>query len=237
MRVVDVESDVRPNAVVSSQEPTYRRRRPVPIAPIASNDVHVGGSVALEEKRRGGRSSTKPREPRVVTAHSDRADGRAGTALQSDHLNDDGSDREFLTDTRAIEGLPVRLVIALVVGVASLSVMLGMLSGIDGLAVTELDAQPEPEIVTPGEQSIDVTVIDPDGSPVADATVVIRGETARQDGVAYADTGEDGTATIDVSPQLRPNQSDGTLRIDIKPPAGSNYADERPNTEILVVSE
>ena len=34
--------------------------------------------------------------------------------------------RSFRTDRRAIEGLPVRLVIALVVGVASLSVMMGM---------------------------------------------------------------------------------------------------------------
>ena len=145
--------------------------------------------------------------------------------------------RQFLSDRRAIEGLPVRLVIALVVGVASLSVMMGMLSGIEGLAVTELDAQPEPEIVTPGEQSIDVTVIDPDGTPVADATVVIRGGTARHDGVAYAETGENGVATVEIDPELRANQPDGTLTIDIKPPAGSNYADERSNTEILVVAE
>ena len=32
----------------------------------------------------------------------------------------------FRSDTRAIEGLPVRLVVALVVGVASMSVMLNM---------------------------------------------------------------------------------------------------------------
>ena len=44
----------------------------------------------------------------------------------------------FRDDERAIEGLPVRLVIALVVGVASLSVMMSMLSGISGLAVTEI---------------------------------------------------------------------------------------------------
>ncbi|AUX10216.1 hypothetical protein AArcSl_2597 [Halalkaliarchaeum desulfuricum] len=153
------------------------------------------------------------------------------------HSVEEPTDRKFLSDRRAIEGLPVRLVIALVVGVASLSVMMGMLSGIDGLAVTELDAQPEPEIVTPGEQSIEVTVIDPDGTPVADATVVIRGGTARHDGVAYATTDETGVATVEIDPELRANQPDGTLTIDIKPPAGSNYADERSNTEILVIAE
>ena len=150
---------------------------------------------------------------------------------------DEQSGRQFLSDRRAIEGLPVRLVIALVVGVASLSVMMGMLSGIEGLAVTELDAQPEPEIVTPGEQSIEVTVIDIEGTPVADATVVIRGGTAQHDGVAYADTDENGVATVEVDPELRANQPDGTLTIDIKPPAGSNYADKRSNTEILVIAE
>ena len=38
--------------------------------------------------------------------------------------------RRFGDDTRGIEGLPVRLVIALVVGVASLSVMMNMISGL-----------------------------------------------------------------------------------------------------------
>ena len=39
-----------------------------------------------------------------------------------------GRKRRFAADTRGIEGLPVRLVIALVVGVASLSVMMNMFS-------------------------------------------------------------------------------------------------------------
>ncbi|MEF8780536.1 MAG: carboxypeptidase regulatory-like domain-containing protein [Haloferacaceae archaeon] len=157
-----------------------------------------------------------------------------------DGTDDDSGEtgwRRFENDRRAIEGLPIRLVIALVVGVASLSVMMGMLSGIEGLAVTELDAQPESEIVPAEEQTVAVTVIDPDGAPVADATVIIRGGTARHDGVAYADTGEDGTAKVEISPQLRSNQDQGTLTIDIKPPAGSEYADERSNTELLVVAD
>ncbi len=143
----------------------------------------------------------------------------------------------FRDDDRAIEGLPVRLVIALVVGVASLSVMMGMVGSIDGLAATELDAQPQPEVTTPGDQSIDVAVVDPDGSRVADATVILRGGSARIDGVATATTDEDGVATVDVDPELGPNQPDGTLTIEVKPPAGSDYVDERENTSVLVVAE
>lgn len=144
---------------------------------------------------------------------------------------------EFRRDERAIEGLPVRLVIALVVGVASLSVMMSMVGGIEGLAVQELDAQPDPEVTTPGDQEITVTVVDPDGSPVADATVIVRSGTARIDGVATASTGPDGTGTVDVAPKLGANQADGTLTIGVKPPAGSDYADDRENTAILVVEE
>jgi len=145
--------------------------------------------------------------------------------------------RTFRADTRAIEGLPVRLVIALVVGIASLSVMMGMINDIDGLAATELDAQPQPEVTTPGDQSIDVAVVDPDGSRVADATVIVRGGSAQIDGVATAQTNADGVATVNVQPELGPNQADGTLTIDIKPPAEGGYVDERENTEVLVVVE
>ena len=145
--------------------------------------------------------------------------------------------RTFSTDTRAIEGLPVRLVIALVVGVASLSVMMGMIGDIDGLAATELDAQPEPEVIEPGEQSVDVTVVDPDGSRVADATVIVRGGSAQIDGVTTAETNEEGVATVDIQPELGPNQADGTITVDIKPPAEGDYVDERGNTEILVVEK
>jgi hypothetical protein len=141
----------------------------------------------------------------------------------------------FRGDTRAIEGLPVRLVIALVVGVASLSVMLNMLSGVQGLAVTELDVRPEPDVVQPGEQTIEMTVVDADGTPVSGATVVVRGETAHVDGVTTAETGSDGTVSVTVTPELRGNQVEGTLAVDVKPPAGSQLVDRRENTKILVV--
>jgi hypothetical protein len=143
----------------------------------------------------------------------------------------------FARDERAIEGLPVRLIIALVVGVASLGVMMNMLSGIDGLAVSELDARPEPEVTTPGPQAIDVTVVDADGSPVSGATVVLESGTATIDATIAEKTGEAGTATFSVNPELGPNQDDGVLRIELKPPPGSDYVDRRGNTEILVVAD
>lgn len=143
--------------------------------------------------------------------------------------------QRLFDDRRGIEGLPVRLVIALVVGVASLSVMMSMISGISGLAVTELDVRPTPEVTTPGNGSVSVTVVDPDGSRVANATVVARGGSARLDGVATAKTDRNGTAQFDLAPTLGSNQRDGTVEFEVKPPAGSDYADRRENTALLVV--
>ena len=145
--------------------------------------------------------------------------------------------RRLFDDERAIEGLPIRLVVALVVGVASLSVMMQMLSGASGLAVTELDTQPTPEVVTPGERAVEVQVVTPEGRPVAGATVVAKADTARLDGIVTAETGADGTASLDVAPTLGPNQVDGTVTFDVKPPAGSEFVDRRENTKLLVVAE
>lgn len=144
---------------------------------------------------------------------------------------------EFARDERAIEGLPVRLVVAFVVGVATLSVLLNMVSGVDTLAVSELDAKPSPEVVSPGDQTITITAVDAEGTPVADTTVVVKSGTASLDGVATAKTNEQGVATLRIDPELGPNQADGTLKITLQPPAGSNYEDRRPNSDVLVVRD
>jgi hypothetical protein len=143
----------------------------------------------------------------------------------------------FGGDERAIEGLPIRLVIALVVGVASLSVMMNMLSGIQGLAVTELDVRPTPEVVTPGSTTLELEVVGADGETVSGATVVVKGGDARLDGVRTARTGPDGTANVTVAPTLAENREEGTLVVDVKPPAGGGYTDRRGNTKVLVVRE
>ncbi len=145
--------------------------------------------------------------------------------------------RSLRTDTRAIEGLPVRLVIAIVVGVASLSVMMNTLGGVGTLAVTEVDAQPSPDVVAPGEREFTIRVVDADGNPVSGATVVLRSDTARLQEVHTATTNESGYAVMTAKPGLGQNQAEGTLEIDIKPPGGSEYADDRENTQILVVEE
>lgn len=143
----------------------------------------------------------------------------------------------FRNDERAIEGLPIRLVIAFVVGVATLSVMLSMISGVQSFGVSELGAKPSPEVVSPGHHRVAITAIDAEGAPVADATVLVKRGSAQLDSVAVEKTGPNGVARVDLRPRLGPNQAEGTLTIEVKPPAGSQYMDRRGNSEILVIRD
>lgn len=139
-------------------------------------------------------------------------------------------------DERAIEGLPIRLVIALVVGVASLSVMMNTLGGIQTLGVTELDVQPQPEVVdADGNRTVTVTAVGPSGDRVSNATVIATGGTATLESVVTASTNASGMARLTLDPSLGPNQDEGTVELSVKPPAGSQYADKRENTEVLVL--
>jgi len=140
-------------------------------------------------------------------------------------------------DDRAIEGLPIRLVIALVVGVASLSVMMNTISGVGSIGVSELDVDSSAEVVGAEETELTLTVVDPDGNPVSGATVVVSGGTATLDSTATATTDSGGNATVTIDPSLGPNQQEGTVTVDVKPPASGGYSDRRRNTEILVIDE
>ena len=146
------------------------------------------------------------------------------------------SERTLWKDERAIEGLPIRLVIALVIGVACLGVMLNVVGGFDSLNTTELDTQPEPDIIEPGAHTINVTVVDPAGEGIEAATVIARGETAELDSMVRAETNEDGVAQLELQTSLRPNQDEGKISLDIRPPHG-DYVDEQENTGILVIDD
>jgi hypothetical protein len=143
--------------------------------------------------------------------------------------------RRLADDDRGIEGLPVRLVIALVVGVASLGIMLNMLSGLSGLGVAEVDVAPQPEVTEPGPTNVTVRVVGPDGGGVANATVVARSGSARLGGPRVAETDRNGTARLRLDPKLGANQAEGTVRFSVKPPAGGSFVDRRDNSVLLVV--
>jgi hypothetical protein len=140
-------------------------------------------------------------------------------------------------DERAIEGLPIRLVIALVVGVACLAVMMNVIGGLNAFGSTELDTDPQPEIIEEGNTTtVNVTVLDPGGDPIQNATVVATGDSAQLSDILTAETDENGTAVFEnVTPELRPNQDRGTIALDIRPPSDGDYTDDRENTNIMII--
>ncbi len=142
--------------------------------------------------------------------------------------------RNLWQDDRAIEGLPIRLVIALVVGVACLSVMMTVIDGMETFESTELETHPEPEIIPEDETDVTVTVTDSDGNTISGATVIAEGDTASLPEIVTAETDENGNATVSLDPSLHQNRDRGEIALDIRPPEG-DYTDDRENTGILVL--
>lgn len=152
---------------------------------------------------------------------------RGGVNLESVRLT--GNDR-------GIAGLPIRLVVAFVVGTAVLGVMLNMISGVGALTTTELDARPTPDVVHTENTTITVAAVDAGGHAIPDVTVVLSADTAGLAGgePIVARTNATGVATIRATPTLPPTAGQGTLTLTVKPPSGK-YADRRANTDVLVV--
>jgi hypothetical protein len=149
----------------------------------------------------------------------------------------------FLGDERAIEGLPIRLVIAVVVGVAALGIMLTLLDGFDDTGTTEVTVELSDELVSEGE-SVTVAVVTEDGQPVEDAQLLVTGGSLPlSNGPITLDTGPDsheatlsvGSGRADARVAFRNGQTRGTLDIEVVPPSGSGYADQRANADLVVV--
>ena len=156
--------------------------------------------------------------------------------------------RSLIEDERAIEGLPIRLVIALVVGVAALGLMMGILNGFAFAGQEEVDVKPDKSIISEGE-TVTLTVVTDDGEPVEGARVLALSGTLSLDSPiengggssgGSAKTGSEGEAKITVESgdtEFRTNQDQGTIKFDVKVPGDSGFVDNSPNTKITVLRD
>jgi hypothetical protein len=150
-------------------------------------------------------------------------------------------------DERAIEGLPIRLVIAVAVGTAALGIMLTMLDGIGATRDPEVTVEMSDELVDleDGSQRVRLSVVTTDGKPVEDAQLLVTGGSLPvENGPVELQTGPDSNeVTLSVGTSGRPDvlaafrdgQARGTLDIEVIPPSGSGLRDERANPELVVV--
>lgn len=158
-------------------------------------------------------------------------------------------------NNRGIEGLPIRLVIALVVGVASLAIMTSILGGLPTFETTEVSVEYNNSTVksaTDDTGGVQIRAVDDQGQPVQNSTLVIssgslsvEGDTYVQDldggtqnnmaNVSFADSSYGSSGNADVVTDLRQDQNTGELTVEINPPSDGNYEDSKDNDEILLV--
>lgn len=157
---------------------------------------------------------------------------------------------DLRADERAIEGLPVRLVVAVAVGTVALGLMLGTLADFDGFGTTEVTVEASEELLVPEDgsyETVTLAVVTEDGQPVEDAQLLVTGGSLPvANGPVALRTGPDsheatlaigsGGADGHVEPAFRDGQTRGTLEIEVIPPSGTDLRDERDNSELVVVA-
>lgn len=153
---------------------------------------------------------------------------------------------EFRANERAVEGMPIRLVVAVTVGLAAFSLLVPMADSVDRADRTEVTVEPEPrQVLVPatGVTTVRVDVVTVEGAPISGGTVVVFGQSlpvengpipleATSDGVVEFTVGTEPTADVTVA--FRPRQHRGTLRFDVRPPPTGKYSDSLDNPGMTV---
>lgn len=167
--------------------------------------------------------------------------------MQSIHDRIGEAGRSISTDTRAVAGMPIRLVVAVAVGAAALGLILPMVDTVERSAETEVTVELDPRqfaLDSGSSGTVTVDVVTEDGRPVTGATVLVSGRSLPvEEGPVQFRTGRDSSSvaieigdrsTADVPVTFRPTQTRGTLVIDVVLPPGTEYTDDRRNPEITV---
>lgn len=151
--------------------------------------------------------------------------------------------RSLKEDERAIEGLPIRLVIALFVGVASLVLMLQVLGLFSNPQPSELTVNvTEGTVVDEGEsQPVKFRVVG-GGEPAPEVpAVTLEPGTARGETVKVPLPGNKTNATISdftakTGADLGPNQDTGTYIINPINPSGNDAYDQVQTAKITIIN-
>ena len=154
-------------------------------------------------------------------------------------------ERTFIEDEEAVEGLPVRLIVVLVVGVIALSAMVAALNGFKPqkaltASVIEVGGKDGNLLVVPktGYASVEhnwtcrVLVVDADGNPVSGASVIVHGLSGAGGGV----TDKNGKAYLNKTDDvmLNANQNSGYMTLEVSAPGYNNFKNENAMAVVRV---
>jgi hypothetical protein len=153
--------------------------------------------------------------------------------------------KRFRDDERGVEGLPVRLIVVLVVGVIALSAMVAAVNSFKPqrtltAAVTEVSSKDGNllQISNSGEGMVTkswtcyVNVTDDKGDPVSGASVIVYGLGGAGSGV----TNSKGRAYISKTNDIRlnPNQNSGYMALEVNAAGFYQYKNENALAVIRV---
>lgn len=158
--------------------------------------------------------------------------------------------------------MPIRLLVAVTVGIAAFSLLVPMADRVERAERTELTVEPEQRQLTvaaptptagvagsaatdpPRTATVRIDAVTTDGKPVTGTTLVVSGRSLSvTDGPHTVELGPDKSSVIlevgttldaDISVSFRPTQRRGTIRFEAVPPPGSEYVDELENPELTV---
>lgn len=150
-------------------------------------------------------------------------------------------------DTRAVEGMPIRLVVAITVGTAAMSLLFPMLDGVEETDRPTVTVEPDRSqiVLEPDStQRVTVAVLTADGKPVEGSTIVLSsGSAPLVDGPHTFESGSDSnrvTVTVgesqaaDLTVDFRTTQNRGTIEIDVVPPSDGEYREQTEQPELTV---
>ncbi len=146
-------------------------------------------------------------------------------------------ERRFFDNEDAVEGLPVRLIVVLVVGVIALAAMVAAVNGFKpqkmmSASVIEVGGKDGNllTITKTGYAAVEknwtcrVLVIDADGNPISGASVIVHGLSGAGGGVTDKKGEAYLTKTNDV--MLNANQDSGYMTLEVSAPGYNNYKNE-----------
>ena len=142
--------------------------------------------------------------------------------------------------------MPIRLLVAVTVGIAAFGLLVPMADSVEQAEQTELTVEPDPRqvVVESGDAAtVRLDTVTTEGEPVEGTRLVVSGRSLTvEDGPLTFDTGSTSSLTVeigtssdaDVPVDFRPTQNRGTLRLRVVSPPNSDSEDEVANPELTV---
>jgi hypothetical protein len=144
--------------------------------------------------------------------------------------------------------MPIRLVVAITVGTAAMSLLVPMLDTVEQTQQTSVTVEPDSQQVVldpeTAMENVTIAVVSGEGEPIPDSSVIVSERSLPLvDGPQTFETGPDShettvsigeTAEADVTVAFQKSQQRGTIELDVHPPGSGDYKVRSDQPEVTV---